>query len=399
MTVTYGVTPEGFLRKTLEVIKLELEEDYRAKMGAGVNLQADTPYGQAIGIHSEREALVWELAEACYQARRPAYATGAAMDTLFALSGVRRLASTRSSVVLLCGGTQGTLIPAGREVSIGGQFKFATLEDALIGVTGEVEVNAESVDYGPIVAIAGSLTTIETAVSGWDTVTNEADATPGRNRETDAAYRVRREQMLRLGGKASLDSIRADVMALAGVSACVVFENTTDLVDADGRPPHSFEALVDGQTDAEIGAVIWGSKPVGIESYGSTDVELEDSQGTTRHVFFTHPEQLHAYIRVLVTWYQAGELGYIDGVTRPWPSTTTEDEIKAAILAYLAANGTGIGVSAYASRLYSPVSSVPGVKDLQVFIGVAVNPTGTSIIATVRQLVSFGSDRITFGAI
>ena len=63
------------------------------------------------------------------------------------------------------------------------------------------------------------------------------------------------------------------------MSEVVVWENGGDTVDADGRPPHSVEAMVTGGDNAAIAAVLWAAKARGIATYGSTSVAVADAQG------------------------------------------------------------------------------------------------------------------------
>ena len=49
--------------------------------------------------------------------------------------------------------------------------------------------------------------------------------------------------------------------------------------DAEGRPPHSFECVIDGGTDADIAQVIWDNMANGIQPYGNTSEVIQDSQG------------------------------------------------------------------------------------------------------------------------
>lgn len=387
---TYGVTTTGFVRKTLEVIKAELEDDYRARIGAGVNLQSTSPHGQSVGIHSEREASVWQLAEDCYNARRAASAAGAAQDSLFALTGAVRRAAIRSTTTLTCTGTPGTVLPVGRVVSVAGQAKFQTSVEATIEGGGTVAVAAESVDFGPIIALAGTLTTIETAVSGWTAVTNAADAVLGRDRETDSAFRMRREEMLRSSGNAALDAIRTKLLRdVAGVVACSVFENTTSVVDVDGRPPKSIEVLVQGGTDTDVATAIWESKAGGIETFGADFTYITDSTGQQRQIYFSRPTELRSYVHVEVSWALAGQPGYIDGVTLVWPEPA-KTAVKEALVAWAAEN-LPIGKTLYASALVPPTFAVAGAVNASIHVGVAPGPSGTAVTADPRTLVTLDS--------
>lgn len=393
--MSYGVTTEGFVRKTLEVIKAELEAEYRNRIGAGVNLEPTAPHGQSLGIHAERESDVWELAEAIYNSRRAGSATGASQDTLYALNGLSRRAAARSTVALTCVGTPGTVLPAGRLVSVSGGARFRTLAQATIASYGSVAVQAESVDEGPVVALAGTLTTIETAVSGWTSVVNAADATLGWYRETDSAFRIRREEMLRSSGNAAVDAIRTKLLRdVDGVVACSVFENVSSVTDGDGRPPKSIEVLVQGGTDSDVARAIWQAKAAGIETFGNDYAWITDAAGQARQVYFSRPTALRAYVKVRADWIDVGDPEYVDGVTAIWPEPA-QTLIKESIVAWAQANLV-IGRTLYSSAVVPAVFAVAGARNVEVLVGLTSPPAGSAVTADARTLVGVASADITF---
>lgn len=82
---------------------------------------------------------------------------------------------------------------------------------------------------------------------------NRLDAVPGTDEETDAAFRLRREELLRVAGAAAVEAIRADLLALDGVADAKVFENVTLVTDGDGVPGKAFESVVLEQTGGGTG--------------------------------------------------------------------------------------------------------------------------------------------------
>ena len=59
----YGITPEGFVRKRLEDIRLELISQFEAEFGA-IDVSAGSVFGVFIGIMAKEFADEWELLEA-----------------------------------------------------------------------------------------------------------------------------------------------------------------------------------------------------------------------------------------------------------------------------------------------------------------------------------------------
>jgi hypothetical protein len=66
---SYGVIPEGFNEKTLDVLLEELQEAERAAYGPNINTQADSVLGQLNGIYADKLAELWEVALAIYRAQ------------------------------------------------------------------------------------------------------------------------------------------------------------------------------------------------------------------------------------------------------------------------------------------------------------------------------------------
>lgn len=117
--MSFGVTNEGFVKKTLVDIKAELEQTFRTEFGVTIDLSADQPIGQIIGIFAKALADMWDLMEEIYTSRNVNEATGASLDNILAEVGITRIdaAATQVTDVLLWG-DYGTLILAGKKASI-----------------------------------------------------------------------------------------------------------------------------------------------------------------------------------------------------------------------------------------------------------------------------------------
>jgi uncharacterized phage protein gp47/JayE len=443
MTTEYGITDSGFVLKPFEDIKAEWEADLRSRFGPGIDLEPESVFGQFVAIASEREALLWEQAEAVYNADRPDAATGASLDTLAALTGALRLPSTQSAVILTCTGTPNTALAIGRTASVtGAGSKFdttavaeivavdawaqnhayvignrvtansnvyqcitaggsspsgagpsSTASDITDGTvhwrylgagTGAVDVDALAQQFGVVPAASGSITTIESAVSGWKGVINVLDAVVGRNAETDADFRVRRNDLLRQAGNAALDAIRAAIIRIKGVTSCTVFENATDSTDGYGRPPHCVEVMVLGGDPATIAATVWKSKAGGIATFGTSSQVVVDSNGENRTVYFSRPVVEDIYVIVN---------GTKDPNTYP---ANGDAQIKAAIVAW-AATYYVIGRDVASSAIVPEVFSVSGITDCPPpKIGTSPNPTtSTTIVIDPRSQAVFDTSRIT----
>lgn len=387
-----GVTPTGFEKKTLATILAEIEAAERAELNAALNLQAPSVFASFNGIYAERLEELWDIAEAVYAAQYPDSANDEPLDQVASITGVTRLAATKSTVTITCAGTPTTSLLAGRVVSVVGTgARFVSLADAIIGGGGTVDVEFESEETGPIAAPSGTSTVIETPVSGWDTATNALDAVLGQAIETDPALRSRRIQLLQNAGSATLEGIRSNVRAVLGVTQAFVFENTTLITDAFGLPGKSFEVVVENGADVDIAQIIFESKPVGIESFGSTTIAVTDSQGFSHDIDFSRPTTIDIWIEITVqinaTVYGGGSIPAGDA------------QVEAALVALGDLQQIGQDVIALLFKCES--LEVAGVIDVTAFaIGTAASPTlEDNITIANRELALFDTSRIIVTAV
>lgn len=310
--MTWGLTPDGFVAKTLEEIEAGMVERQRANIDPGIDTSEFGLVGQLNGIMASDLAELWELAEAVYGASDPHKATGVSQDALYSLTSSEREPPTASRVLATVVLEAGANIPAGEAIaSVAGNraARFANAVplvntwDITRPVDGQLFV---ALATGPVAANAGTLTQRDTLPTGWVSITNPADAELGRDLESDAAYRIRREIELAAQGGGTVAGIRADLLQLETVTAARVLDNPTDDVSPEGLPPHSFEAVVQsvlGATDEDaIAQSIWGNKPAGIEPHGSIGGTATDPDGVPHEVRFSRPvvRPIDLYVEVMV---------------------------------------------------------------------------------------------------
>ena len=370
----YGISTTGFKRKRLDLLLNELNAEVKAIFGDNFNISPESPDGQINGVISGSNADLWEIAEASYNAFNPSAASGVALSNLVQLNGIERLAATPSTVTLTLYGTPGTIIAASSSFStVDTADTFLTDREAVIGLGGSVTIKATASSTGPIGAVSGSITEINNPISGLSSVTNLEDAVEGRDEETDVELRARRARSVAKNSQSIIEAIFANVADVTGVTQTVVLENDTEVVDTNGLPPHSFQVIVVGGADEEIGDAIWLKKPAGIMSFGNTTVQITDSQGISHGISFSRPIEVDIYVEVTLNKFA------------DYPAKG-DDLIKQAIVDY--ANGilvTGRGFSladdVIYSRLYTPINSVQGHEITDLRIGTSPSPTGSANIA------------------
>jgi len=370
----YGISSTGFKRKRLNLLLEELNSEVKSIFGENFNVSPESPDGQINGVISESNANLWEIAEEAYNAFNPKAASGVTLSNLVQLNGISRLAATKTRAELNLTGDPGTVIPVGSLVSTSDTGDQLTTDTQVtLDGAGNATVFATALEFGPISMLAGTITVIDSPVTGWDTVTNPSDANPGTNEESDPELRARRQRSVARDSQAIIDGIRSAVENLDNVTQSVVLENDTNAVDSNGLPAHSFQVVVSGGDNTEIADTIWLKKPAGIQAFGDITEQIIDSQGISHDISFSRPTPIDIFVEVTLTTY-------------PEYPANGDDLIKQAIVDY--ANGDlvenrsfGLSDDVIYTRLYTPINSVQGHEIDDIQISVTSPASGTSNIS------------------
>ncbi len=399
--MAFGVTPTGFVIKPLSAILTEIEDAQRADIDPGLDLDARSVLGQNNGIFAAAIAEVWELGQAVYNATYPDSASDDSLDNVSSITGTKRSKQTKTivrdvSVTL----SPNSPLPLGSvaHLSLQPNSRFVTLAalpGSAVGGVFLVDFEAElagSVVVTGDVAPNGELNQIAEPVPGWTAVNNTLDGETGTTTETDPELRIKRLDELESTGSTNVDAIRAGLISLASVTDALVFENDTDFVDAQGRPPHSIQAVIRGGAPTEIANTIFVEKAAGIEPVGAESLVVVDSQGFSHTMRWDFGTQLIFF-------------GDIDVTVDPlvFDALNGPAAIKAIISDYV--NGLGIGADVdydLCRAVVLPVADdcgVPGVlkvaalligfgvADQEIDLPVAITEFATSDVANIAVTV------------
>lgn len=169
---SFGVLDTGFRAKDIDTIVTELEAAFRAssEFGPQINTQADSVLGQIIRILADQIADLYQANLAVYTSFNPAFASGAALDSIAAITGVQRLPASGSRAILTLVLDDGVTVPAGSLVAIGSgglQFETQASVSNSSGFRSVFTVEAVATTTGALAGNAGTVDTIITPVSGW----------------------------------------------------------------------------------------------------------------------------------------------------------------------------------------------------------------------------------------
>lgn len=334
------VTAEGISAPDYQTILETLTSYFQQIYGSDAYLEPDSKDGQmvalvALAIHDANNTAI-----SVYNCFSPATGYGAALTSNVKINGIARKGATNSTVDLLLTGTAGTTITNG-SVRDQNNIIWNLPASVSISVDGTVQATATSANSGAIAALAGTITTINTPTRGWTSVTNPTAATVGAPAETDAELRIRQGQSVALPSITPFEGVDGAIANVAGVTRHKLYENDTGAVDANGLPPHSISAIVDGGDITEIAQTIRGSKGQGTSTYGTTSVTVPDTYGNPHVISFSRSTDVPVYGHITLKAF-AGYTSQI-GV-----------QIQQAVADYI--NGLTIGDSVLLSRIYSPAN-------------------------------------------
>lgn len=357
--MSFGVVPTGFSRPPLSDLLADLEAGWVAIFGATVDLSPDGPDAQILGILSGALDEIWQVGLAAYSSYRPRQAVGTALSEIVGFNGITRKAGSPSTVLVrtVSDGAGSVLTTSFRIESEAGDLFRPAVPGFFDDATSFAFL---SVEDGPITVSASENWKIVTPVAGLNSMENDAATfLVGTSDESDAELRARQVLSTENGATNILEALYSALLQVEGVTRVRVYVNATNAT-VDGRPAHSYEVIVIGGADLDVAQAIWENHPAGIELFGATTQNINDSQGFVQAIEFTRPTLVPIIVNVVVS------------STTDYPATGDED-MKQAIVDY--ANGLlvegeelGIGDDVLLSRLYSATNSIPGhnVTTLQI---------------------------------
>jgi len=321
----FGLDANGLTIPTFR----EIREDLIAKLQASPLGESNSydddqaVFGILINIVSEVTKDVWDDLQDVYAS---AYlgASGVSLDNVLNITGSARLDQAQSTISVQLSGTPGTVLVANRQFEVDSTKERWTIpeEVTLDATTGLANVNAVSVNFGPIQGLVSDTYTIVTAVNGWNSVTALENANKGRLTQTDAQARERQQNLLAQKGNATFEALQADLLLLEGVDSARVRFNDENFQVGD-LEPKSFEAVVKGGTEADIVETVWNNKPLGAKAIGDLSAVYIDSTKTERTIKYSRPTD--RAIEVVLT-------GTKDNTTFPIDGNA---QISAAIVNYI----------------------------------------------------------------
>lgn len=352
MTTTYPlptlaavITPTGITVPSYSDIYQSLQVSFQSIFGSDSYATPDSQDGQLLAIVAKAIVDCNATAVAVYNSFSPATAQGAGLSNAVKINGMKRAVTSNSSAVVTITGQVGSTITNG-VVGDANRVAWNLPASVVIPLAGFINVTATCSVPGAITAAINTLTLILTPTLGWQSATNAAAASVGAPVEQDATLRQRQTVSVALPSKTVLAGLKGAILAVAGVTQAVIFENDSAITDSNGLPHNSIAAVVLGGATTDIANAIMIKKTPGAFSYGTTSVPVVDSSGVTNTIRYFIPTAVAIKVSVILKALTGYSSAY--GVA-----------LLAAIQTYI--NGLGINQTVYIGRLYLPAQLFGGL--------------------------------------
>lgn len=346
------LTETGIVIESFDSILTKLEQGFRAIYGKNINLDADTPDGQMLGLIAQIRMDYEELAQTVYNQLDPDYATGVWLEQRVAYAGLMRRTASYShlrSVILT--GEPYTNLYAGITVSDPNKIKWVLVQDVQLDSNGSARADFRSLELGAFSLPEHQPLIIETITLGLSQAVTSASAELGSEEETDSELRSRFFLSRNKNAVNSIEALTGKIASLADVRQVKVLENNTNLLDTNQVQPHSINVVVDGGEDSQIAQTIFENKGVGVGVQGEYAYEVMASNKQRHQIRFDRARPVDIRIAMVLARY--------DDFTQ-----ISKDDIieKLTTLRF------EIGEDVRLSRLYSPINQVSGfyVQSLQI---------------------------------
>jgi hypothetical protein len=394
-----GITDEGFEPKILREILSEIETEQLELVSPQLDVSEDSPDGQRNGVVARQAALAWEVLQLAYSGHDPDKAEGDRLIAIGKLTGTRPEAASASSVIATVNLDSGTVLVAGTHMAhVDGKpdVLFTPAEDYTATATGDVDLTFVAVEVGEVAAASGTLVVIATPITGWNSITNDEDATLGNLGDYRAdgsfnneSFRARRVNELAAAGSTTARAIAADLSQLEdedgnrNVLAVTVLNNVTDGY-VDNVPPHAFEAIVYDAPEFDddlIGQSIFENQPAGGRSFGSIQATAVDPDDGSEHaVWFSRPDSVDIYLAYTLTVDEDTYVG--------------DAAFELAVVTFMRALVEGGSDVLYWHALQA--ANQGGVLNADVTLGFTASPVGTADLTIgTREIAAFDTSRIT----
>ena len=398
----YGVQDDGsFRRKPVDAIIEDSKQSFKDELGQDIELRQTSPKKQILDANSIEIARLWQALEGVYYASFYEDSFGEQLDKQLALAGFSRIParsatgevkftsdSPVSEDIPIEAGTVVTTVRTETRPPI----PFETTEGVILS-SGDTSVTAPIVGLKPwqtelneewlgeeTNVAAGTIKRLEDPISGIDSVTNpnptgdeDFGYVEGRDRESDAEFKLRYENSLAEGGASTPQSIKSGVFNADEEIRSV---KVNEIRDPNTGYGVNVIVLAPGVADGVIAQAVLDSRAGGLESFGAVSATATIDDGTEKTESFDRADEVTTYVDVNLTGSDTfpsdGKERVEDNVIRYIGGTASDGILYP---------GLEIGTDVIFDQVKRRVMEIRGVVSAEVTIGTSDDPSTSDDIA------------------
>jgi len=299
----------GLTIDTIQEIITRLEDGYRLIYGNDIIVDSNTPDGQLINLYAQSVRDLLEVIQQINAGFDIEQAIGIVLDQRVSLLGIQRQGATftQQQVEISVDGAvtlDGLDVDANNPDGVGYTVaddtgtQFILLDTFNVPSAGTYNLTFRAKEQGSISTIPNTITNPVTVILEVTNINNPTGALEiGLNGELDAQLRLRATKSTANRAKGFIDSLTGNLLNITGVTDARVYENYTDVIDADGIPAHGIWAIVEGGANTDIANTIYFTKNAGCDMKGAIAVDITTINGSIFTILFDRPASKELYIQ------------------------------------------------------------------------------------------------------
>lgn len=308
-----ALTAEGITTETREELLARYTAKYKEIYGDDINLDSNTPDGQMMNFQIQEVLDLEDFVVTVYNSMDPDQARGRVLDQRCAINGVIRKGGTYTiTPITLVNSASVNLYGLDQENDENAQPVYTIsdnagtlwlLIDTVLGLAaGSHVLSFRAAEIGEQLTTPNTINVPVTIVLGVTSVNNPTVATTvGTNQQTDASLRVFRLQSVSRASQGFLPSLYAELLAIDGVNAVKILENTTNTTDDNDIPGHTIWVIVSGSPDEdEVAQAIYTKRNAGAGMKGEQVVYVDQPNDVPFPIRFDYAGFQNVFAKVKI---------------------------------------------------------------------------------------------------
>jgi uncharacterized phage protein gp47/JayE len=316
----------GLSIDSLNQIIADLEDGNKAIYGNDIILASNSPDGQQINLYAQSVRDQLELIAQVNASFDLGEAIGTTLDQRATTLNIRRKGATFTQQQIeitvdrsltLEGLDADANDPDGTGYTVADDTgtQFILLDTVNIVSAGTQNLTFRAKDLGSITTLPNTITNPVSVVIGVTNINNPTGALEvGTDGELDSVFRTRALASPANRSQGFIDGLTGTIFNLDGVTDVRVYENRTNVTDANGIPPHSIWVICEGGANTDIGNAIYTTISEGCGMRGAVILDIITVNGSLFSAKFDRPQSKDLWIRFDIKETVSGQVFDQDGI-------------------------------------------------------------------------------------